>query len=74
MSAVTADAVHRSFGGRPVLDGIDFDVAGGEFVSVIGPSGSGKSTLFGLIAGLDAPRFRQRHRRWRTAAPGGGPH
>ena len=55
MSAVTADALHRSFGGRPVLDGIDFDVAGGEFVSVIGPSGSGKSTLFGLIAGLDAP-------------------
>lgn len=55
MTAVTVSGVRRSFADRPVLDGIDFDVAGGEFVSVIGPSGSGKSTLFGLIAGLDVP-------------------
>ncbi|MCK8674369.1 ABC transporter ATP-binding protein [Rhodococcus sp. HM1] len=55
MTAVTVSAVHRSFADRAVLDGIDFDVAGGEFLSVIGPSGSGKSTLFGLIAGLDTP-------------------
>ena len=55
MTAVTVSALHRSFADRPVLGGIDFDVAGGEFVSVIGPSGSGKSTLFGLIAGLDVP-------------------
>jgi len=55
MSAVSVTGLRRSFGGNTVLDGIDFDVAAGEFVSVIGPSGSGKSTLFSLIAGLDTP-------------------
>jgi ABC-type nitrate/sulfonate/bicarbonate transport system ATPase subunit len=42
-------------GPLPVLDGVAFDVAPGEFVSVIGPSGCGKSTLFNVIAGLDRP-------------------
>jgi putative ABC transport system ATP-binding protein len=37
------------------LDGIDLDVASGEFVALMGPSGSGKSTLLHLIAGIDRP-------------------
>jgi putative ABC transport system ATP-binding protein len=37
------------------LADIDFDVADGEFVSVVGPSGSGKSTLMNLIGCLDTP-------------------
>src|SRR4051794_337970 len=48
--------LHKAFPGPlPVLDGVEFDVAPGEFVSVIGPSGCGKSTLFNVIAGLEAP-------------------
>jgi len=37
------------------LEGVDLDVAPGEFVSLIGPSGCGKSTLLRLIADLDEP-------------------
>ncbi|MFI9818051.1 ABC transporter ATP-binding protein [Saccharothrix variisporea] len=37
------------------LDGIDLDVAAGEFVVVVGPSGCGKSTLLDLLGGLTTP-------------------
>ncbi len=39
----------------PVLDGLDFTVEEGEFVSLMGPSGSGKTTLLNLLAGIDRP-------------------
>jgi NitT/TauT family transport system ATP-binding protein len=38
-----------------VLDGVDFGVRSGEFVSVLGPSGCGKSTLLNLAAGFLQP-------------------
>ncbi|WP_149360479.1 ABC transporter ATP-binding protein [Lolliginicoccus suaedae] len=37
------------------LDGVDLDLAGGQFVSIVGPSGAGKSTLLHLMGGLDTP-------------------
>ncbi|MBJ7003702.1 MULTISPECIES: ABC transporter ATP-binding protein [Streptomyces] len=40
------------FGGRPVLDTVDLEVAEHEVVCVLGPSGSGKSTLLRAVAGL----------------------
>ena len=44
-------------GGQPltILHPLDYTIASGEFVAIVGPSGSGKSTLLGLLAGLDAP-------------------
>ena len=37
------------------LDGIDLEVASGEFVCLLGPSGCGKSTLLNILAGFDKP-------------------
>lgn len=55
MSVVDVSGLTKSYGGRPVLADVTFDVEPGQFVSIIGPSGSGKSTIFNLLAGLDTP-------------------
>ena len=49
----------QSGGWLPVLDGLSFQVAGGEFLCLVGPSGCGKTTLLRLIAGLEQPTAGQ---------------
>jgi NitT/TauT family transport system ATP-binding protein len=53
---VTLRRVGKAFANTVVaLDGFDFAVRAGEFISLLGPSGCGKSTALRLIAGLAAP-------------------
>jgi iron(III) transport system ATP-binding protein len=60
VTSLSVRAVHKSFGSRPVLSGVDLDVEDGALLAILGPSGSGKTTLLRLIAGferLDAGRI-----------------
>ncbi len=50
---VDAQRVHKSFGPNEVLKGIDFQVAPGQVVCLLGPSGSGKSTFLRCINHLE---------------------
>ena len=45
----------KAFNGHAVLNAVDFDVANGEIVAVLGPSGTGKSVLLLNLIGLMAP-------------------
>lgn len=47
--------LEKSFGGNQVLKRLSFDVAPGEFLTLLGPSGCGKTTTLHIIAGLLAP-------------------
>ncbi len=54
-SAVAFEDVRRHFGEVRAVDGVSFEIADGEFFSMLGPSGSGKTTCLRLIAGFDRP-------------------
>ncbi|MBZ0162744.1 MAG: ATP-binding cassette domain-containing protein [Notoacmeibacter sp.] len=47
--------VDVTFGAKPVLSGLDFEVYESEVVSVVGASGCGKATSLRLLAGLISP-------------------
>jgi putative spermidine/putrescine transport system ATP-binding protein len=53
--AVRFSGVRRQFGEVRAIDEVSFDVADGEFFSLLGPSGSGKTTCLRLIAGFEQP-------------------
>ena len=43
----------KTFDGKPILRDLTFDVAEGEFLSILGPSGCGKTTLLRTLIGLE---------------------
>jgi ABC-type branched-subunit amino acid transport system ATPase component len=67
----------KRFGGLVALDTVDFTVAPGEIVSLIGPNGSGKTTMFHCISGFWRPEAGDiwlNHGGQRIAVSGMKPH
>ncbi|MEX0984309.1 MAG: ABC transporter ATP-binding protein [Actinomycetota bacterium] len=54
-AAVSLEGVVKRFGDVVAVDGVDLEVAEGEFFSMLGPSGSGKTTCLRMIAGFEQP-------------------
>ncbi len=54
-AAVEVRGLHKSYGGRMVLDRLDLDVAEGEVVGLIGANGAGKTTAVECLQGLRRP-------------------
>jgi putative spermidine/putrescine transport system ATP-binding protein len=53
--AVRLTRVRKAFGDVVAADGVDLEIAEGEFFTMLGPSGSGKTTLLRMIAGFERP-------------------
>lgn len=53
--ALRLEGITKTFNDVQAVDGIDLDIAKGEFFSLLGPSGCGKSTLLRMMAGLESP-------------------
>jgi putative ABC transport system ATP-binding protein len=56
---LTASGVRKVYGSRgnvfTALNGVDLEIAKGEFVGIMGPSGAGKSTLLNILSTIDIP-------------------
>src|SRR5690606_26919118 len=52
---IAVSGVHKSFGPKTVLNGVDLEVARGESLVIIGGSGTGKSVMLKCILGLLQP-------------------
>ncbi len=52
---VSVSGLRKSYGEVWAVDGVDLEIARGEFFTLLGPSGSGKTTTLRLIAGFERP-------------------
>ncbi|HXT08348.1 MAG TPA: ABC transporter ATP-binding protein [Roseiarcus sp.] len=53
MARLSVSRLAKTFGGKPVLNGVDIDIEAGALVAVLGASGSGKTTLLRLVCGFE---------------------
>ncbi|OZM73523.1 glycerophosphodiester phosphodiesterase [Amycolatopsis antarctica] len=55
VNLVNLESVDKSYGVRPLLDGVSLGVAAGDRIGVVGLNGGGKTTLLEVLAGVSAP-------------------
>jgi spermidine/putrescine transport system ATP-binding protein len=53
--AISIVGLRKEFDGVVAVDGIDVDIDGGEFFTLLGPSGCGKTTTLRMLAGFEQP-------------------
>src|ERR1700744_4615457 len=54
-SVIRAEALTKRYGENLAVDHVDFEVAAGEIVGILGPNGSGKTTTILMLLGLTEP-------------------
>ncbi|MEW6219142.1 MAG: LPS export ABC transporter ATP-binding protein [Thermodesulfobacteriota bacterium] len=55
MAELSARALVKHYGARPVVHGVDLDVAAATVVGLLGPNGAGKTTTFYMVSGFVRP-------------------
>ncbi len=55
MALLETRGLKKSYGGRPVVNGVDITINQGEIVGLLGPNGAGKTTTFYMATGLVKP-------------------
>ena len=58
-STLVAKQISKTYGKRPILQGIDLRLTEGEAVGLLGPNGAGKTTCFSILTGLVKPDHGQ---------------
>ncbi|MDR1306418.1 MAG: LPS export ABC transporter ATP-binding protein [Treponema sp.] len=59
MYTLSVAGLHKSFGRREVVRGVDFSMRSGEVAGLLGPNGAGKTTIFYIIVGFHRPSTGQ---------------
>jgi lipopolysaccharide export system ATP-binding protein len=54
---LTVSGLHKRFGRKEVVRGVDFSMHNGEVAGLLGPNGAGKTTIFYMIVGFYRPTF-----------------
>ena len=53
--AIAVHALHKSFGTKEAVAGIDLEIAAGSLAGLVGPNGAGKTTTLSMMTGLLRP-------------------